>query len=246
MRDALDHSDARLALVAATLPLAIRTDALDDPDARRSRGIPAPRQLRDDAAQHARARVPALPDGVDGDGAGAAEDPDNGDGDPAGEEGLGEDVAGAVHWHGPEDEQGEGQAERDPARDAAGAGEHVRLGGFGGVVGRVWGGGDSGGGGADAGGADNGRVVCLADLAHADPVVALRAGEEGEEGAEKAGGEEGDDVAGEHGVVCARAGDAELAVQLLCRHEPGCERAGQAERRGEGGGEAGLVAPEKG
>lgn len=50
----------------------------------------------------------ALPDGEETDTEERAEDPDDADGDPAGEEGLAEDVAGSIHGHGPKDEESKG------------------------------------------------------------------------------------------------------------------------------------------
>ena len=71
--------------------------------------MPAPSgQIPPDTPGGVGAAVAALPEGVDADAHGAEEEPDDADGDPAGEEFLAEDVAGAVEGHGPEDEEGEG------------------------------------------------------------------------------------------------------------------------------------------
>ena len=98
----------------------------------------------------------------------------------------------------------------------------------------------------DGGAACNVAVVALAELPHGLPVVGLVADEEREGGDEDEGAEEGDDVAGEHGVVGAGAGDVQAAGLFLGGDEPGDEGADEAERRGQGGGEPALAAPEEG
>lgn len=65
----------------------------------------------DEELEGAGERLAALKDGEQADAEEGAEDPDDADHDPAGEELLGEDVAGAVHGHGPDDEEGEGLGE---------------------------------------------------------------------------------------------------------------------------------------
>lgn len=71
-------------------------------------------------------------------------------------------------------------------------------------------------------------VVGLADVLHGLPVVVLRLGHDvGEDRDEDEWYEQSDDVAGEHGIVCACAGDGEVAVLHFCLHEPGGERAGE-------------------
>lgn len=71
-------------------------------------GVRLARQVLQGKRERLLQRVAALVDGEETDAEEGAEDPDDADHNPTGEKLLGEDVARAVHGHGPEDEEGEG------------------------------------------------------------------------------------------------------------------------------------------
>jgi len=95
---------------------------------------------------------------------------------------------------------------------------------------------------------ENVAVVHLANVAHALPVIVLRLerGNVGKKGDDHDGGEQGDEVANEHGVVGARRVHRELARDDLGAHQPGGDSADEADDRCEGGGGPRLAGPEEG
>jgi len=85
-------------------------------------------------------------------------------------------------------------------------------------------------------------VVALADCRHGNPVVFLRfeGRDVGQDWDEDDGGEEGDDVADEHGGVAAGRFDGEGSLGGVGRCQPGGHGAAEAEDGGEGCGGPGL------
>ena len=178
-----------------------------------------------------RDRLPPLPERENAHAGRTAEQPQDPDRHPAGEEALAEDIPGAIHGHGPEDEQDERHGHGQGAGDDGGFLQFALLGGVG-----------VDGGGAtvvDVGdefevnvcGLGNVRVVANADERHGDPVVVLAAGRVGQDGDEDERGQEGGDVAGQHGVVAPRTVDGQGAAGLLRRHEPCDHGDDEAEHR---------------
>nr|POE79974.1 upf0658 golgi apparatus membrane protein [Quercus suber] len=164
---------ARLGLVG--IQLLLREGRLRERRAAMRDGFAAAGDVAPDGAQRARTGATALPERVEADAEAAAEEPEDADGDPAGEEGLAEDVAGAVHGHRPDDEQGDGQED-----GRGGAGNELEV--------DMCGGGKVG-------------VVAEADGFHRLPVVSWGPEDETENGNEDQRGQEGDDIAGEHRVA---------------------------------------------
>jgi hypothetical protein len=88
-------------------------------------------QIAPHAAKVPRQALSAFPERIHADGEGGAHEPDDADNDPAGEEGLAEDVAGAVEGHGPEDEENNGHGCGCDFCDFRGAQKFGLFGGFG-------------------------------------------------------------------------------------------------------------------
>nr|POE52275.1 hypothetical protein CFP56_70194 [Quercus suber] len=162
-----------------------------------SRGA-ATGEVKPDGVERVGAGAAAFPERIQTDAEAAAEEPKDGDGDPAGEEGFAEDVAGAVHGHGPEDEQGEGQEDGQAARGPRCA---VQLDLF--VHLLVWRGAQAVG--CEFGIGVRGRgeigIVGEADGFHGDPIVGWGLEDETEDGDEDQGAQERDDIACEHGIA---------------------------------------------
>ena len=148
----------------------------------------------------------------------AAEQPQDTDADPPGEEFLAEDVAAPVHGHWPHDEQCEGHEARHGFSDEGSPPELfllnlVLLGG-------------------DADGAGDQLQVCVcrsrnvlviaqSNCSHGFVIVVLGAESVGKDGDEDHGGEQSDNVSCQHRIVAASTIHGEITKLLLCCNEPG-------------------------
>lgn len=211
-------------------------------------GVRLARDVEEHVLDSAAEGLAALPDREQTDTEEGTEDPDDTDSNPAGEELLAEDVAGAVERHGPKNQEAEGllqvsharidvdvpdstyHDDRDSLADLAGLLQLLQV-----LLSLV-------------AGLTATRdileiktrllskvvVVTLADLEHRLPVVLVKAKDEGEDSNEDNRRQQGGNVASQHGVVGASARDRQLAALLLGCHEPSSQRADKAQNGGEG------------
>lgn len=143
--------------------------------------------------------VPPLPERIDTHTRRREEQPNNPDAHPARKERFTEHIPSPIQRHGPQNQQNKRHNDREGFRDKGCTGEFgLFFGGFfGGEAGDVVGDGFD----VDVLRGGDGDVVAEADERHGFVVVVLGAEGVGEDGDEDEGGEEGGDVASEHGVA---------------------------------------------
>jgi hypothetical protein len=162
------------------------------------RGLLLSGEIQIHGANGVRHAAATLPQREEDDAKRGAEQPEDADDDPAAEEGFAEDVAGAVHRHGPEDQQAQSHDDCQRAGVEGGLVELARL--FLRHVLRVRGlARDEFQ--VDVGSGGDVRVVDLADVAHRLVVVVLPAEDQGQDWDEDHGAQESGHVAREHGVA---------------------------------------------
>ena len=141
-----------------------------------------PSNIKIDRLEHVEEILPSLEDREYSNAAKGTDKPHDTDDDPSGEELLREDVAGSIHGHWPEDEQGESKDDGHGFGDLGGAQELGLLDGHfvGGLVALA-------GDGFEILACLGGHVVVvgLADCGHGSPVVLIDAEDECEDGSER-------------------------------------------------------------
>ena len=154
--------------------------------------------IKVDSLDSADGGLAALPKWVDGDGTSGAEDPEDTDRDPTGEERLAEDVTAAIHRHGPENKEGNGHEEGHVAGNLGSPLKHFlflnlilsRMGLMARDELKI-----------DVSSVSNIVVVGLADLLHALPVVLRRGKGVGENGDEDDRRQKSNNVASKHRIA---------------------------------------------